>query len=103
MSTLRLRLIEDMRLAGAPVYYVEDGEPPPRSHEIEELSYRRPRRRSAAALPRGEAVPPDDRDGQIVVEVHERIEPEEDESPKVASLSGANVTATLTMPSNHAE
>jgi hypothetical protein len=32
------------RRTGRLVHYVEDGEPPPRSHEIEELNYRRPRR-----------------------------------------------------------
>jgi hypothetical protein len=32
------------RRTGTLVHYIEDGEPPPRSHEIEELSYRRPRR-----------------------------------------------------------
>jgi hypothetical protein len=32
------------RRTGMLAHYVEDGEPPPRSHEIGELSYRRPRR-----------------------------------------------------------
>jgi hypothetical protein len=32
------------RMTGTLVHYLEDGEPPPRSYENEELSYRRPRR-----------------------------------------------------------